>query len=172
MRYDVWSINEKAYTARNLLNDPFNTNVYVDDDGNIICNQMPVKIDPDFDTYCISPNNKLFALISDNNLIIYDIANGTILSTKECDGIRIKSICFSSDSQFVVSSETSRICVWNINEDGPVRVIEDNRENFKDARLCNTNNMLYTCSNEKIIFWEHKPLQQLMDYLRTKFNKS
>ena len=47
MRYDVWSINEKAYTARNLLNDPFNTNVYVDDDGNIICNQMPVKIDPD-----------------------------------------------------------------------------------------------------------------------------
>ena len=172
MKYDVWSINEKAYTARNLLNDPFNTNVYVDDDGNIICNQMPVKIDPDFDTYCISPNNKLFALISDNNLIIYDIANGTILSTKECDGIRIKSICFSSDSQFVVSSETSRICVWNINEDGPVRVIEDNRENFKDARLCNTNNMLYTCSNEKIIFWEHKPLQQLMDYLRTKFNKS
>jgi WD40 repeat protein len=169
MKYEIWNITEKKYTAHGLHNDPFNINLNIGTDGSIICTELPVKIDPDFDTYCISPNNKLFALISNNILIVYDIAEGKKLSYRECSGTGIGSICFSSDSQYVISTEYSRICVWDIHEEGPVRVIEDKTEMFKDARLCNINNILYTNSNEKIIIWEHKPLEQLLEYLRKIF---
>lgn len=169
MKYEIWNITEKKYTAHGLHNDPFNINLNIGTDGSIICTELPVKIDPDFDTYCISPNNKLFALISNNILIVYDIAEGKKLSYRECSGTGIGSICFSSDSQYVISTEYSRISVWDIYEEGPVRVIEDKTEKYKDARLCNINNMLYTKSNEKIIIWEHKPLEQLLEYLRKIF---
>lgn len=169
--YYVWDIEKRKYIYHNYKRgNIFNTNIYFGINNQVFCEELPIHIDPIFDTYCISPNNQLFAISIDNQLIIYNIADRKKLSIKKCNSRDIKYLSFSSDSRFVVSTGNSCISVWDIYEDGPVRVIEDKSMDFKEANLCTINNILYVRSNEYIHIWQHKPIQQMIDYLRGIFD--
>ena len=169
--YYVWDIEKRKYIYHNYKRgNIFNKNIYFGINNQVFCEELPIHIDPIFDTYCISPNNQLFAISIDNQLIIYNIADRKKLSIKKCNSRDIKYLSFSSDSRFVVSTGNSCISVWDIYEDGPVRVIEDKSMDFKEANLCTINNILYVRSNEYIHIWQHKPIQQMIDYLRGIFD--
>ena len=102
-----------------------------------------------------------------------------IISNKKYDCTDMEYLKFSSDSNYIIASGNTKhystkpnmsyIVIWNINKEDPIQIIEEESLNIQHANICTHNKILYASAEDAIFIWEHKPLQELINDLRSKY---
>ena len=169
----LWDIDTETYLSHHYCGskyEPWGT-VLLDENNNVEVYKFPVDIDLNNMVHAVSADNILLAVHTNKTLVIYNIKDGSLISSRKIDYefIEISSqLRFSSDSRYVVLSNSNQVSVWDMNSESPV-LVYDKLDRVNAAGLCTECELFYLTSKERIIIREHKPLQELIDSMREKF---
>lgn len=170
---DLWDINARDYKSKTYYHDLDKQLISISEDNTVVKRNFPVKLDEStWYRSAISHDKQLIAVMTSSEINIYESNNGDVISNIKSNIGRFDSISFSSDSNYIVTSSDSSIVIWNIQDGNPIHAIEEDSMNFKNAKLCTSNKILYASSEDVILILEHKPLQELIDTLRKKYSIS
>ncbi len=166
----LWSIETESYLSHHYCGskyEPWGTVLMNGHNFVEVC-EFPLEIDAYKMAYAVSPDNLLLAVYTGRKLLIYNIKDGVLISSRDIkyEFDEISSLLrFSSDSRYVVLSNRNLVSVWDMSSESPVMVY-DELERVKAAGLCSECELFYFASKERIMIREHKPLQKLIDYIR------
>lgn len=170
---DLWDINARDYKSKTYYHNLHKQLISISEDNTVVKRKFPVKLDTSTWYHsAISHDKQLIAVMTSTEINIYESNNGDVISNIKYNFRRFNSISFSSDSYYIVTSSDSSIVIWNIQDGNPIHAIEEDSMNFKNAKLCTSNKILYASSEDVILILEHKPLQELITELRYKYHIS
>ncbi len=176
---DLWDINARAYKSQTYFIDFFQKHIYLSEDNTVVI-KSPIELDDDaWKISAISNDRQLMAVMTKDELKIYNLNDGNIISNKKYDCTDMEYLKFSSDSNYIIASGNTKhystkpnmsyIVIWNINKEDPIQIIEEESLNIQHANICTHNKILYASAEDAIFIWEHKPLQELINDLRSKY---
>lgn len=172
----MWDIDTKSYLSHHYCGskyEPWGT-LILDEQNHAEVYEFPFEIDLYEMAYAVSPDNLLLAVHAGEKLVIYNIKDSSLVSSRviEYKFDEISSqLTFSSDSRYLVLMNQDLVSVWDMRSESPL-LVHDGLKRLKSAGLCSQCELLYYTSNERIVIREHKPLQELIDSMREKFMQS
>lgn len=169
----LWDLETKTYLSHHYCGfnyEPWGT-VIIDEHNHAQVYQFPIKIDLQEMAYAVSSDNLLLAVHAGKKLVIYNIKDSSLISSREIeyefDEIS-SQLTFSSDSRYLVLVNRDVVSVWDMSSECPL-LVHEGLERVKSAGLSSECELFYFTSKERIMIREHKPLQKLINYLREKF---
>ena len=169
----LWDIEAKRYLSHHYCGSkykPWGT-VLMDEYNHVEVCKFPIEIDPNEMAHAVSPDSLLLAVHAGKKLVIYNIKDSSLISSREIeyefDEIS-SQLTFSSDSRYLVLLNRDMVSVWDMSSESPL-LVHEGLERVKAAGLSSECELFYYTSKEKIMIRDHKPLQELIDSLRGKF---
>lgn len=169
----LWDLEKETYLSHHYCGckyEPWGA-VLMDENNQVEVCKFPLNIDVHNMVHAVSDDNILLAVYTNKKLDIYNVKDSSLISSRGIDyefNENSSQLRFSSDSRYVVLLNRNVVSVWDMKSESPV-LVYDKLDRVNAAGIRSECGLFYLTSKEKIIIREHKPLQELIDYMRERF---